>query len=106
MADIEEKLEEARNRSGGYGRKYGAKESSDDKLKGTYAILYPDSSGTVAERDSWVRRQEVYKKAVTDKEDNYAAWKEAEIWMKLLMLEAECWRTEQANNRYMDRAHR
>lgn len=106
MIDIEKKLEQARNKAKNYGRLYGCKESADDKLKGTYAILYPDSRGTVAERDSWVKRQESYKQAVVDKNNAYADWKEAEIWMKLLMLEAECWRTEQANNRYMDAAHR
>ena len=106
MTDIEKKLEEARLHADGYGRKYGAKETADDLLKGQYAILYPDSKGTVPERDAWVRRQDAYKKAIIHKNNAYAEWKEAEIWMKLLMLEAECWRTEQANNRYMDQAHR
>lgn len=106
MSDIEKKLESARSKAKDYGRLYGQQASSDDRLKGTYAILYADSKGTVAERDSWVKRQESYKQAVIDKGNAYAEWKEAEIWMKLLMLEAECWRTEQANNRYMDQAHR
>ena len=106
MSDIEEKLEAARGRAKNYGQLYGAKETSDDKLKGTFAILYPDSRGTVAERETWVRRQESYKQAVTDKQNAYADWKEAEIYMKILMLEAEVWRTRQANNRYMDMAHR
>ena len=106
MSDIDKKLETARGRAKDYGRLYGQQASADDRLKGTYAILYADSKGTVAERDTWVKRQESYKQAVIDKSNAYAEWKEAEIWMKLLMLEAECWRTEQANNRYMDQAHR
>ena len=106
MTDIDAKLEAARSRAENYGKLYGAKETADDLLKGRYAILYPKFAGTVPERDAWVRRQESYKQAVIDKQNAYAEWKEAEIWMKLLMLEAECWRTEQANNRHMDSAHR
>ena len=106
MTDIDAKLEAARSRAENYGKLYGAKETSDDKMKCVYAMLYPDSSGTVAERDSWVRQQPSYVQARIDKQNVYADWKEAEIWMKLLILEAECWRTEQANNRHMDSAHR
>ena len=106
MSDIDKKLETARGKAKDYGRLYGAKETSDDKLKGIYAILYPDSRGTVAERDSWVKRQESYKQAVTDKQNAYADWKSAEIWMKLLLLEAEVWRSKEATNRWIDQAHR
>jgi len=106
LSDIELKLENARKRSENYGVLYGKKETSDDKLKGIYALLYPTSNGTVAERDSWVRSQDAYIEAIDNKELAYAEWKAAEIYMKLAFLEAECWRTEQANNRYMDQAHR
>ena len=103
---IESKLESARDRIGNYGVLYGRKETADDKLKGTYALLYPSSNGTVAERDSWVRSQDAYKEAVTDKENAYAEYKAAEIYMKLVFVEAEVWRTQCANERYTDTAHR
>lgn len=107
MSDIADKLEHARSRAENYGKLYGAKETADDKLKGTYALLYPSSSGsTVAERDSWVKSHVDYMQAVKDKQNAYADWKTAETYMKILMVEAEVWRTEQANNRYMDEAHR
>ena len=106
MSDIDERLQEARRRSAKYGVLFGRKEVADDKMKGIYAMLYPDSHGTVAERDSWVRKQDAYKQAITDKENAYAEFKSAEIYMKLIFAEAEVWRTEQANNRYMDSSHR
>jgi len=109
MSDIADKLEHARSRAENYGKLYGAKETADDKLKGTYALLYPDypdQIGTVAERDAWVKGQPEYIQAVKDKQNAYADWKTAETYMKILMVEAEVWRTEQANNRYMDEAHR
>lgn len=107
MTDIESKLERARERSEGYGELYGAKETADDYLKTTYAMLYASAKGeTVGERDAWVKRQKEYLAAVERKKDAYAAWKAAETYMKLLFAEAEVWRTQQANDRMMDRAHR
>lgn len=107
MSDIDRKLEAAREKSENYGALYGAKETSDDFLKVTYASLYEEApQGTVGERDAWVKRQAEYINAVERKRDAYAAWKTAETYMKILLVEAEVWRTEQANNRYMDTAHR
>ena len=110
MTDIDAKLEEARSRAKSYGQQYAAKEVADDRLKIVYAIQYDkypkDQPGTVPERDSFVRRSMVYLDAVTQKENAYAAWKESEVWMKLLMLEAEIWRTKSANDRFIDQAHR
>ncbi len=107
MTDIEKRLEEARGRAENYGYLYGRKETADDHVKTTYAILYEDCpDGSVAERDAWVKRQEDYKNAISRKRDAYAAYKTAETYLRILLVEAECWRTEQANNRYMDKAHR
>ncbi len=106
MTDIDKQLEAARKRADGYGQLYGAKETSDDFLKTTFAILREDApKGSVPDIDAWVKRQPAYTDAIERKRDAYAAWKTAETFMKLLMVEAEVWRTEQANNRYMDRAH-
>lgn len=106
VSDIDAKLEQARARSKEYGLLYGKKEVSDDRMKIVYAIQYDSSEGTVAERDAFVKRSLAYLDAVTQKENAYADWKEAEIWMKLLLLEAEIWRTQQANNRMIDQGHR
>lgn len=103
---IEQKLEAARERAEKYGQLYGNKETADDYLKVTYAMLYGSAKGeTVSERDSWVKRQQEYKDAIERKKDAYADWKAAETWMRCVMAEVEVWRTNQANNRYMDRAH-
>lgn len=107
MSDIEKKLEAARAKAENYGYLYGRKETADDYLKTTYAMLYEDApNGSVAERDAWVKRQDDYKNAIERKRDAYSAWKAAETYMKILLVEAEVWRTEQANNRYMDQGHR
>lgn len=106
LGDIETKLEEARDKADGYGELYGAKETADDYLKIVYAKLYESvPSGSVAERDAWVRRQDDYQDAVDRKKDAYAAWKEAETFMRLLFAEADVWRTKEANNRMMDKRH-
>ena len=111
MTDIDKKLEAARAKAKEYGRLYGAKETADDYLKTTYAILYDDCvvalpKATVPERDAWIKRHDVYKNALERKQSAYADWKTAETYMKILFAEAEVWRTQQANNRYMDGAHR
>ena len=107
MTDIDEKLAEARRRSEGYGNLYARKETADDYLKTTYAKLYEDApSGSVAERDAWIRRQDEYINAIERKRDAYAAYKTAETYMKILMVEAEVWRTQCANDRLIDKAHR
>ena len=106
MADIAEKLEEARKRAENYGYLYGRKETADDYLKLKYAELYEDAQGdSVGARDSWVKRQPEYINAVERKRDAYAAWKAAETYLKLLFAECDMWRTEQANNRRIDKAH-
>ena len=107
MTDIDSLLEQARRKSEDYGKLYGLKETSDDYLKICYALLYQSARGdTVADRDSWVKSEVEYVKAVDRKQNAYADWKTAETYMKLLFAEAEVWRTTQANNRYMDAAHR
>jgi hypothetical protein len=105
--DIDERLEEARKKAANFGDLYGAKETADDYLKLTYATIYEDApEGSVAERDAWVRRQPGYNAAVERKKDAYAKWKAAETFMKVLLVEAEVWRTKCANDRLIDRAHR
>ena len=104
--EIEELLEQARSKATNYGQMYGNKETADDALKTTYALIREDApAGSVADMDAWVRRQEEYRVAVEKKRDAYAKWKAAETYMKLLFVQAEVWRTEQANNRFMDKAH-
>ena len=107
MTDIERTLQKARENAKGYGELYGAKETADDFLKTTYAMLYEDApDGTVGERDSWVKRQPAYTAAIERKRDAYASWKTAETYMKLLLSEVEVWRSKQATNRMIDGAHR
>lgn len=107
MADIESLLEKARDRAREYGDLYGAKETSDDYLKTTYAMLYEDApDGSVAERDAWVKRQKEYTLAVERKKDAYAKWKTAETYMKLLFAEKDVWQMKRAIDRDMDKAHR
>ena len=103
---IEQQLEAARKRAGTYGQLYGRKETADDFLKGTYATLFDDApDGTVSDKDAWVRRQPAYQDAIERKQNAYAEWKTAETFMKILYAQVEVWRTQQANNRYMDGAH-
>ena len=105
--DIEELLEQARLKATNYGELYGAKETADDYLKVVYAQVREDApKGSVADIDAWVRRDPSYLEAVERKKNAYAKWKAAETYMKLLFTEAEVWRTQQANNRFMDQAHR
>ena len=106
---IEEKLEQARNRAGAYGRAYGKYSTADDRLKIILAELEedaPEELTSVAAKASWAKRQPRYKDAVEEKLDDCAAWKTAEVYMKLLFQSAEVWRTECANERGLDRAHR
>ena len=104
--EIETLLQSARSKATNYGQMYGNKETADDFLKTTYALIREDApNGSVADMDAWVKRQPEYTAAIDKKRDAYAKWKTAETYMKLLFAEAEVWRTEQANNRYMDKAH-
>jgi len=105
MTDIDKLLEKARNSAAGYGVKRGLKEVADDRLKGVYASLYDDCSGTVAERDAWVKRQSRYKDAIVAKENAYASWAASDIFMKILFAEVEVWRSKNATARFIDRAH-
>ena len=104
--DIDQKLEKARERAEGYGELYGNKETADDFLKATYALVYEDApEGSVAERDSWVRRDPRYTTAIERKKDAYTLWKTAETYMKLLLVEAEVWRSKEATKRRMNESH-
>ena len=108
MTDIEKTLEEARGRAKGYGEKLGNKETADDYLKAVYAMLYEDAPATcktVPEKDAWVRNQELYWLAIERKRAAYSEWTAAQTYMKLLLAEVEVWRTKQANNRFLDKAH-
>jgi hypothetical protein len=106
MTDIGRKLEAARNRAASFGRLYGCKETADDFLKLKYAELYEDAVGdTVGERDAWVKRQPGYIEAVERKRDAYADYKAGETYLKCLFAEVEVWRSEQANNRWIDKVH-
>lgn len=107
MSDIDLLLEQARTKATNYGQMYGNKETADDFLKIKYAELREDAPpGSVADMDAWVRRCSEYEEAIERKRDAYAKWKTAETYMKLLMVEAEVWRTKCANDRMMDGAHR
>lgn len=105
--DIEKKLEALRDKAKDIGRLYGAKETADDYLKTTYAELYADvPDGTVGEKDAWIRRQPRYLKAVERKQNAYADWKTADTYTRILLAEVDVWRTKEASNRNLDRAHR
>ena len=110
MTDIDKKLEQARANAKGYGNKRGRKETADDYLKGVYAQQYDEVKGlmvgaTVSAIDAAVRNTEAYHDAIDEKAKRYAEWTAAEIYMKVLFAEADVWRSEQATNRSMDRAH-
>lgn len=107
MTDIRKKLDSLRDRvdRGAYGAVYGAKETSDERLKIIYAQqrdLAPKGC-SIPETDAWVRRRPEYKKAVEDKANAYADWKTAETYMKLSFIEFDIWRSEEATNRGLDR---
>ena len=105
--DIDSKLEAARNNAVGYGKKRGAKEIADDRLRGTYAMIFEGApKGTVAEMDAWVRRQEEYKEAIEDKSNSYAEWEAAQLYVKILFCEVDKYRTDAASDRAIDRMHR
>ena len=108
MTDIDRLLEKARGKAEDYGELYGNKETADDYLKTTYAMLYeeiPSICSSVAERDAWIKRQPAYTAAIERKKDAYAAWKTAETFMKLLLTEAEVWRSKEASSRWIDKGH-
>ena len=106
MTDIEKTLQALRSKSQEIGEAYGRKETADDFLKTQYAILYEDApQGSVAERDSWVKRQDEYIAAVERKKNDFTDWKTKDIFVKLALAEVEVWRTKQANNRFLDKAH-
>ena len=108
MSDIRKTLDKIRERvdSGSYGRCYGAKETSDERLKIIYAQLRdlaPESLTTVPAIDAWVKRRPEYKQGVEDKANCYADWKTAETFMKLSFAEFDVWRSEEATNRGLDK---
>ena len=106
MSKISKKLDEIRERvdNGDYGRKYGAKETSDERLKIIKAQLRDMApQGSVAERDAWVMRRPEFEAAVARKCNCYADWKTAETYMKLSFVEFDIWRSEEATNRGLDR---
>lgn len=106
MTDIRQSLDKIRERvdSGSYGRMYGAKETSDDRLKIIKAqqrALAP--KGSVADMEAWVMCRPEVQQAVEDKHNAYADWKTAETFMKLSFAEFDVWRSEEATNRGLDR---
>ena len=106
MSSIRDKLDKIRKRvdSKAYGRVYGAKETSDERLKIVKAQqrdLAPP--GTATDRDAWVMRRPEVIQAVEDKFNAYADWKTAEVYMKLAFVEFDIWRSEEATNRGLDR---
>lgn len=104
--EIDKKLEEARDRATNYGRLYGRFATADDRLKIVYATLMDEApDGTVDAKASWIRRHEEYIAGVREKENAHADWKAAEVYMKLLLAEVEVWRSNEASNRWVDRAH-
>ena len=104
--DIDELLETARSKATNYGQMYGDKETADDYLKTTYALIREDAPlGSVADMDAWVRRQPEYQAAIDRKKNAYAKYKAAETYLKLLYAEVEVWRSNQANNRFLDKVH-
>ena len=106
MSSIRDKLDKIRERvdSKAYGRVYGAKETSDERLKIIFAQLRDIApEGSVSDKDAWVRRRPEYKKAIDYKANAYADWKTAELYMKLAFVEFDIWRSEEATNRGLDR---
>ena len=106
MTDIDSLLAKARSKAEDYGRLRGRKETADDRLKGVMASLREDApDGSVPDKEAWVRRQPEYKKAVEDKENAFADWETASIYIKILFAEVAVWQSKQANDRQMDRLH-
>ena len=104
--EIEELLEQARAKATNYGQMCGAKEVADDLLKTTYAMIREDApAGSVADMDAFVRRQPEYQVAIEKKRDAYAKYHTATVYLKLLYAEVDVWRSNQANNRFIDKAH-
>jgi len=105
LPTIRETLDRIRERvdSGSYGRCYGRKETSDDRLKIIKAqqrALAP--KGSVPDMDAWVLRRPEVIQAIEDKCNAYADWKTAETFMKLSFAEFDVWRSEEATNRGLD----
>lgn len=106
MTDVDKLLEGARAKAETFGQLYGRKETADERLKIIYAQLYEEApKGTNPERDAWVRRQTRYIDAVEDKRNAYTDFMTAQTWYKCVWAEVDAWRTEQANNRFLDKAH-
>ena len=104
--DIEELLEEARQKSTQFGQLVGHKEVADDKLKTTYALIREDGpGGSVADMDAWVRRQPEYQAAIEEKRDAYAKYHAANMYLKILFAQIEVWRSKEATNRFIDKVH-
>jgi len=106
LSDIRKSLDRIRERvdNGSYGRMYGAKETSDDRLKIIKAqqrALAP--KGSVADMDAWVMCRPEVLQAIEHKCNAYADWKTAETFMKLSFAEFDCWRSEEATNRGLDK---
>ncbi len=106
MTDIAELLESARSKATNYGQMYGAKETADDALKTTYALIREDApNGSVADMDAWVKRQPEYLAAIEKKRNAFAKWKCAETYMKLLLAQVDVWRSKEASARWIDKGH-
>ena len=105
MSDIRKTLDRIRERvdSGSYGRCYGRKETSDDRLKIIKAQMRDLApKGSVPDIDAWVMRREEVIEAIEDKCNAYADWKTAETFIKLSFAEFDVWRSEEATNRGLD----
>ena len=104
--DLDKKLEEARNNRHGYANKRALKETADDKLKAVYALVYSDApDGTVAEKDAWIRKDSRYKDAIICKENTWAEWIAAELYMKILFAQLDKYRTDKSYDKFIDKAH-
>ncbi len=104
MRDIDKIMQELRQQADENGPVYGDKETVDERVKIQYALLYENTKGTVAERDSWVKRHAAYKKIIDYKRDCYVAWKTAESRFKVLLAEVEIWRSKATTNRQQDKS--
>ena len=105
--ELEAKLEQARNGAKRYGQLRAMKEMASERLKGVYAQVYEDApEGSIPEKDAWVRRDKRYIEAVQEAQNAHADWTTAELWTKILFAEVELFRTVEASNRGLDRAHR
>ena len=102
---IENILEDLRKHSSEIPKLYAAKETCETRFKIQAAILHEDTSGTVAERDSQVRRHGDFLKALNEKERTLFNFETVNQKLKLCVHEVEIWRSLAATARQQDRLH-